>query len=249
MSLQTDCEVSKPHNAERPPYPIGVPLKFDESGVAQRYPGNTTVCHLASDSQLVAGLRKVYDTIKSHPTLGEKIRLLPAASWHMTVFDGVRETECEVGMWPVGMVKKPLPESTKDFSQRLRKFGMQLETEGLAPPYKMKVLDFDAAVVGIGLHVEGATPEEEKRMRRLRDRLASVLGFRAPNHEVYPFHISVAYLLRYIEGDDRIELNKVLDSLLPEIQMDFELGAVEFCTFENMLEYPRLFYLGEPETS
>jgi hypothetical protein len=248
MAINSESKVIESHTVDRPPYPIGVPIKFDPDGVAQRYAGNTTVCHLSPDSPLAAGLRKVYDTVKSHPTLGALIRLVPMASWHMTIFDGVREFECEPGMWPLGMAKKPLPESTRDFSQRLRKFGMQLESEGLAPPYKMKVLGFDPAVVGIGLHVQGVTPEEEKRMRRLRDRLGDVLGFKAPNHEVYPFHITVAYLLRYIEGDNRIELNRMLESLLPEVQIEFELGPVEFCTFENMLEYPRLFYLGDADT-
>ncbi|KAK0387058.1 hypothetical protein NLU13_5371 [Sarocladium strictum] len=250
MATQTETRVAaEARKAERPPYPIGVPFKFDPDGVAQRYAGNTTICHLAPDAPLRAGMRKVYDAVRTHPTLASKIRLVPQASWHMTVFDGVREFECESGMWPVGLAKRPLPESTADFSRRLRAFGLQLESEGLAPPYRMKVLGFDPAMVGIGLHVQGATPEEEKRMRRLRDRLGDVLGFRAPNHDVYPFHITVAYLLRYVEGDDRVELNRMLGSLLPEIQMEFELGPVEFCTFETMLEYPRLFYLGEAETS
>jgi hypothetical protein len=39
----------------------------------------------------------------------------------------------------------------------------------------------------------------------------------------------------------------MLEPLLPEVQREFELGPVEFCTFETMLEYPRLFYLGEAE--
>ncbi|KAL2203548.1 hypothetical protein CC79DRAFT_1343934 [Sarocladium strictum] len=248
MAIQTETRTApEPRKIERPPYPIGVPIKFDPDGVAERYAGNTTICHLAPSSPLTAALHKVYNAAKTHPTLGDKIRLVPQASWHMTVFDGVRESECEPGMWPVGLAKKPLPEATVDFAQRLRAFGLQLEEEGLAPPYKMKVLGFDACVVGIGLHVQGATLEEEKRMRRLRDRLGDVLGFKAPNHEVYPFHITVAYLLRHIEGEDRVELNRMLEPLLPEVQREFELGPVEFCTFETMLDYPRLFYLGEAE--
>jgi hypothetical protein len=111
----------------------------------------------------------------------------------------------------------------------------------------MRVRGFDPAVVGLGLEVEGATPEEEQRMRRLRDRLADTLGFRAPNHEIYPFHVTIAYWLRHVDGDERVELNRVLKELLPEVKMEFDLGAVEFCTFENMFAYPRLFYLGDAE--
>jgi hypothetical protein len=229
----------------RPLYPIGVPTKFSPEGLVQRYPGNTTLCHVPWDSPLLPSLRAIHAALSSHPSLSKPIHLLPPASWHMTTLDGVREQECEPGMWPVGKEKQPLAECTAEFANRLRQLGLELGKEGLAPPYRMRVRSFDDCVVGVGLEIEGATVEEERRMRRLRDRLADTLGFRAPNHETYKFHISVAYLMRHIEGDERQELNKVLAQLLPGTQREFELGAVEFCTFENMYDYPRQFYLGD----
>ena len=232
---------------QRPLYPIGVPAKFSPEGVVQRYPGNTTLCHLLVDSPLPPGLRALHGALNSHLVFSNQIHLLPPASWHMTVLDGVRETECEPGMWPPGKEKQPLVECTTEFSRKLRQLGLELQNEGLAPPYRMRVRGFDPSVVGVGLEVEGATAEEEKRMRRLRDRLADTLGFRAPNHETYNFHISVAYWLRHIDGEEREELNKVFAQHLPALQREFQLGAVEFCTFENMQEFPRLFYLGEME--
>jgi hypothetical protein len=232
---------------QRPLYPIGVPAKFSPEGIVQRYPGNTTLCHVPPDSPLLSGMRAVHDALSSHPNLSKRIHLLPPASWHMTILDGVRERECEPGMWPPGKDKQPLVESTKDFAQRLKQLGLELGKEGLAPPYHMRTRGFDPAVVGIGLEIEGATAGEEKRMRRLRDRIADTLGFRAPNHERYGFHMSMAYLLRHIDGVEREELNKVFAQHLPAVQQQFELGAVEFCTFENMYAFTRLFYLGERE--
>ncbi|KAH6962025.1 RNA ligase/cyclic nucleotide phosphodiesterase [Ilyonectria sp. MPI-CAGE-AT-0026] len=231
--------------ASRPTYPVGVPIKFSADGAVQRYPGNTTVCHIPAGSPLLPGLHRVHDTLGSHPTLSRMIRLVPQESWHMTVLDGVRETECEPGMWPQGLEKEPLEACTKEFSRSLRQLGPELEKEGLAPPYRMRVRGFDPAVVGVGLEVEGATSEEQQRMRKLRDRLADTLGFRAPNHLTYQFHVTIAYWLRHVDGEDRTELNKVFTDLLPAVDMEFELGAVEFCTFENMCAYPRLFYLGD----
>ena len=230
--------------ADRPEYPIGVPCKFSPDGVAQRYPGNTTVCHIPLNSLLQTGLRNVYNALGSHPTLGKVIRLVPPESWHMTVLDGARESECQPGMWPEDMEKKPLAESTADFTKSLRDLGRELSKEGLAPPYRMRVRGFDAGIVGSGLEVEGATVEEEQRMRRLRDRLADALGFRAPNHEIYQFHVTIAYLLRHVDGVDRMEFNRTLAKLLASVKVEFELGAVEFCTFEDMCAYPRVFYLG-----
>lgn len=110
----------------------------------------------------------------------------------------------------------------------------------------MRLRGFDyAATVGIGLILEGAGPEEERRMRRLRDRLADTMGFRAPNHESYEWHMSVCYFLRHIDGDDRRDLNELLQAVLPQIVSEFELGAVEFCTFEDMHWFSRLLYLGD----
>ncbi len=122
----------------------------------------------------------------------------------MTIFDGVREKECEPGMWPSGLEKLPLDECTEVFAKRLRQAGPELERDGLAPPYKMRVRAFDPAVVGIGLVIEGANAEEEDRIRRLRDKLAEMLGFKAPNHEIYGLHITMAYLMRHIDGEERM---------------------------------------------
>ncbi|KAB5578662.1 RNA ligase/cyclic nucleotide phosphodiesterase [Coniochaeta sp. 2T2.1] len=239
--MSVSAETSVDH--KRPKYPIGVPAKFSADGVVQRFPGNTTVCHIAPDSVLQAGLYKVHATLGAHPILSRRIHLLPPSSWHMTVLDGVREAEREPGMWPADMAKQSLAECTAEFAPRLRRLGLALESEGLAPPYRMRVLGFDRAVVGIGLEVEGATPEEDRRMWRLRDRLADTLGFRAPNHETYRFHVSMAYLLRHIDGAERDELDRVFAQMLPEVQVDFELGAVEFCSFDNMYAFPRLLSL------
>ncbi|KUJ13953.1 uncharacterized protein LY89DRAFT_736956 [Mollisia scopiformis] len=225
----------------RPLYPIGIPSKFSPEGVVQRFPGNTTLCHIPANSRLFRGLRAVYASLESHPTLSKKIHLLPQASWHMTTLDGVREQES------VGKEKQPLADCTVEFARRLRQLGLELEKEGLAPPYRMRVRGFDKCVLGVGLEIEGATVQEERRMRQLRDKLADTLGFRAPNHDTYGFHITIAYLMRHIDGEDRQELNRVLSQHLPAVQQEFDLGAVEFCTFENMYAFPRQFYLGEKE--
>lgn len=232
---------------ERPPYPEGVPVKWSPDGVVQRYPGNTTICHIPLDSPLISGLRAIYNALGSHPTLSRFFRLVPPETWHMTVLDGVREIECEGDMWPEDLAKKPLDEYTAEFSKTLGELGHQLQSEGLAPPYQMRVRGFDPAVVGVGLEIEGATDEEERRIRRLRDRLADAMGFRAPRHDTYIFHVTVAYLLRHVDGDDRVALNQMFAELLPQVKMEFQLGPVEFCVFQDMCAYPRLFYLGEKE--
>ena len=249
LTMASTTTISEPSTlpSSRPEYPIGIPTKFTPEGQVNRYPGNTTICHLPPTSPLLPHLRALHAILSSHPTLSKRIHLLPQASWHMTTLDGVREQECEPGMWPEGKEKQPLDECTAEFARSLRQVGSDLSKEGLAPPYRMRVRSFDECLIGIGLVIEGATVEEEKRMRRLRDRLADAMGFRAPNHEIYGFHLSIAYLMRYIDGEHREELNRVLAMHVPGVQQEFELGAVEFCIFEDMYSFPRQFYLGKEE--
>ncbi|KAL6898178.1 RNA ligase/cyclic nucleotide phosphodiesterase [Trichoderma evansii] len=233
---------------ERPPYPRGIPSKFSSDGVLQRFPGITMICHLPADSPLQPGLNAIYASLSSHPVISKLIHLLPKDSWHMTVLDGIHGDKITPGKRPPGFEERSLEEVTEEFSQKLRRLGPELEKEGLAPPYKMKIRGFDKAKVGIGLEVDGASADEEKRIRLLRDRLADTLGLRRPNHDTYGLHITMAYLMRYIEGKNRKMLNALFEKHLPEVQLEFELGAVEFCTYENMYAFARLFYLGESKT-
>jgi len=226
-------------------YPIGVPFRFSPEGDVQRFPGNTTLCHLPHNSPLLPGLHDLYKSVASNPTLQSCIHLLPPDSWHMTVLDGVLErNRDDPRLWPAGNVYLPLDECTRLFAERLQALGHSLESEGLAPPYRMKVRSFDPLVNGIGLEVIGATVEEEQRMRRLRDRIADTMGFRAPNHDTYCFHISVAYLLRHLSQQERRELERVTAQHLPALELHFDLDAVKYCAFEDMHLFSRVFYLG-----
>lgn len=58
----------------------------------------------------------------------------------------------------------------------------------------------------------------------------------------------MAYFLRHVDGKDRVELQRIFAEFLILFgQHILELGAVEFCTSENMLAFPRVMYLGEGE--
>ncbi|KAL7962910.1 RNA ligase/cyclic nucleotide phosphodiesterase [Trichoderma compactum] len=190
-------------------------------------------------------MNTLHASLRSHPVLSKLVHLLPKPSWHMTVVDGVRDTECEPGMWPPGMEKLPLDECTREFSTRLRAVSLELEKEGLAPPYKMRVRGFDPAVIGIGFEIEGANPEEEKRLRRLRDGVSDALGFRAPNHETYGFHITMAYLMRHIDGENRHALNQVcLRSICRRCGESLTLGRWSFARLRTCMPFTGCFISG-----
>ncbi|KAF7187598.1 hypothetical protein HII31_10937 [Pseudocercospora fuligena] len=232
----------------RPEYPPAVPGRFMPDGTASHNPGNTLICMIQEGSEIYRGIKAVYDALVKHPTLSEKVHVMPPDSWHMTMLDCVGEDNREPGWWPPGKEQQPLEECTLDFAIRLGKLDGALEVDNLSPPYRVKGTGFDVENgFGIGLCVEGANAAEEKRLRKLRDLLADTIGFRDLRHESYAFHVTICYFIRYVEGEDRAELVKLLESLLSGTRIEFELGPVAYCEYENLEVFNKLFFVSEKE--
>ncbi|KAJ7920789.1 RNA ligase/cyclic nucleotide phosphodiesterase [Mycena leptocephala] len=225
---------------EGPKYPPGVPYKFDPDGNVQRYPGNTFICHLSpsSEPELYKSLLALYHKLEnSH--LSHLYTLLPPSSWHMTVFEGSCDQVRNSSRWPDDLsTDAPFEECTSLYEKKLSSFDLQCD-----PPYRISITGFDPLYSGIGVHLEPYTPEENTRIRDLRDRLSKLLHIRTKNHNTYGLHLSLAYLLRFLTEDQEKELMKLLMDHFDGMPKQFELGPPEFCTFEDMFAYRRLFYL------
>jgi hypothetical protein len=221
-----------------PRYPAGVPGKFDKDGNVQPFPGNSIVCHLPQSSELYASLLGLYDKLRTSPH-SHLYTLLPPPSWHMTVFEGVCDQVRKPSHWPSGLpTDTPLEDCTDHFTKKLSSFDLQCD-----PPYRMCVWGIDPLEIGVGIHLEFRDAEEEARFRRLRDRISETLNLRHPGHESYGLHFSLAYLLRHLTDDQRADISKLVLDHLKDAPVDFELAAPEFCTFEDMFAFKRLFYL------
>ena len=159
----------------------------------------------------------------------------------MTVFEGVCDTVRNVpGHWPRDLpTDTPLDQCTAHLAKKLEGF----ELGEAAPPYRLTVDGFSSFHVGILVKLRLRTAEEETRLRRLRDRLAEKTGLRMANHDCYELHLSLAYFLRHLDGAQRETLARLLEDHLAEMPREFEFGLPEFCTFENMFRFDRLFYL------
>ncbi|KAK3335776.1 RNA ligase/cyclic nucleotide phosphodiesterase [Cercophora scortea] len=241
--MPTEPQQDREGEDVRPDYPIGVPSKFDPDGNIQRFPGNTIVAHLARTSPIYASLLKLHDRLSTCPLSG-LLAMLPPSSWHVTLFEGVcDQVRTPEGFWPRDLpVDAPLDDCTSSFAGKLREFDLRCD-----PPYPFVIVGFSALDVGIGIHVELQTPQDEARLRGLRDRLAETLKIRHQQHNVYEFHLSMAYLLRHLSDSQKSEMMALLLNHLQDMPKVFELGAPEFCTFDNMLQFDRLFYLGDQD--
>lgn len=226
-------------SVEHPEYPAGVPFKFTPDGKVQPFPGNTIVAHVLPASPLYTSLLALYSGLEESD-LSQLYTLLPPSSWHMTLFEGVCDQVRKPGFWPKDLpLSTPLADVTNHFRKSLEEFKFDVD----APPYELNITGYEPLHVGIGLHVEPATPEEKLRFKGARNRLSQALGMRFPQHDEYSLHISVAYLLRHLSPEQEEGVRSLLQRYFKGLKGAFELGQPEFCTFENMLKFDRVIFL------
>ncbi|KAK0657105.1 RNA ligase/cyclic nucleotide phosphodiesterase [Cercophora newfieldiana] len=233
-------KVTIPDADRDPGFPIGVPSKFDPQGNVQPFSGNTIIAHLSPQSELYASLLNLHAKLAASP-LASLFALLPPESWHMTIFEGVCDSVRAPGHWPRDIAPEAsLAHCTSHFARKLEHFKLGPTEQ---PPYRLAVTGFSSFAVGIGIRLSLRTPEEEARFRKLRDRLAETLQIKHAHHKYYELHLSMAYFLRYLDKEQKAQLNALLKGHFETMPKLFELGAPEFCTFEDMFRFDRMFYL------
>ncbi|HHZ08550.1 MAG TPA: DUF1868 domain-containing protein [Rhizobiales bacterium] len=207
-----------------PPFYLG--RRFDADGRFLFEPGNTVVSHVVPGSATQAALFRLRERLEALP-FADRFAWTPVESWHMTVFQGTIEGRRSAPFWPAGMgLDAPIDETTRLLDARLANFAP-------AQPFAVKPVE----VTPLGLVVAGATPEDERTLRALRDRLADVFGYRHPDHEDYTFHVTLAYVKQWLPaGADAIYL-PALDAIGRDVAAEvpqLELAPPAFCTFRDM---------------
>jgi hypothetical protein len=231
--------------ADRTP-PPDVGRKFDSRGRVLPFPGNTLLCHLpqqGSGSEAFGALLDVYRRLRYYG-FAERLAPVPPSSYHMTLFSIATDSGRRSGSWPGGLAKDvPLERCHRHVDAILRKFPLDT-----ALPLRMRVEEgAPAAPRGpIQIPLVPADAAEEAKMRRLRDRLAIALRLRTADHDDYRFHITLAYLIEWFTPDQEAELATVFGQWTDQLRAAapiIELGAPEFCTFDDMFAFHRRFYL------
>ncbi|KAK9364826.1 RNA ligase/cyclic nucleotide phosphodiesterase [Lipomyces kononenkoae] len=219
-------------------YPRWIGQKFDPDGNLLPFPGNTVICHLQRDALLHRVLLEMYDELQKQE-FSHLYAFLPPTSWHMTIFEGVSDHIRKPGFWPADLpIDAPLSDCSALFQRKLQEFDL-----GSEPPFKMTVKGFEPLEDGIALKVRPVDAGEQSRLRQLRDRLSGCLQTRHPGHETYSHHLSISYTLRFLDEQDHEKISTFLDGWCAKLPKVFELGAPEFCTFDNMFAFHRQFCL------
>lgn len=210
--------------------------KFDHNGNVLVWPGNTVICHVDSSTPEHKTLTLIQKQLKAGPH-ANAFAFLPPNSFHMTVMEGISGTPESDPVWPNG------PDKNLDLYSATELLRQRLIGVVVPESHQIKVTDLFA---GHSLKVEGSTDDQERSLRRTREILRDTTGIEPKDFSTYQFHITVAYLTRWLsreEANSVMELSSALTNRLQSEAPVITLGAPEFCTFETMLHFKQIALL------
>lgn len=215
-------------------------LKFHRDGSMKPFAGNTVICHLPAQCRTRDALTDFHQALATS-TFSSKLGLTAPDSYHMTIYSGVNDQKRTD--WP-SYVSRTAPMSECD-----RLVGDHMEETRLKCKLPFRVaLDEEATVntpTACTMRMKGASPEEELKLRSVRDQLAIAYGFRRADHERYGFHITVSYQVAPFSDKEERQYRSLLREhvrCIVQAQPVLEFGNPEFCTFPDMNRFePRKF--------
>lgn len=213
--------------------PDAVGKKFSPDGAPLSCPGFTTVCHVDPSSDAFVALVAAQERLKAGPLAGA-FTFMPPDSLHMTIFEGVIDYSRTQTRWPQHLpTDAPIGQVAEDARSRLQ--GRNLETTFVARPVEV--------FAGFSVGMTGATEVEETRLRQTRNTLRDALNIHRPDHDSYQFHITLAYLLRWLSVEEARQVialsREVTETLLAQIP-ELTLGPIELCQFETMHHFEEM---------
>ncbi|NWB97027.1 DUF1868 domain-containing protein [Pseudomonas gingeri] len=231
-----------PHGKGDKPYDVN--RKFYEDGKARPFTGNTIISQIPLHSPIGEALTVIRNTLASH-AFSKCWSLLPPSSYHMTVFEGVIDERRKSGFWPAQVPKDaPLQTCTDYFVRQLMDFALNEDF-----PVRLLVDDFDVNKDSDAtLRLVPANPQENLKLRGLRDRLSERMGIRAPGHDDYRFHITLGYLVQWMDDRKIHDCARVQRDCLRYLRDNLgtlELDVPQFCTFNDMLAFDDKFAIGQ----
>lgn len=233
--------------ADEQKLPRDVGRKFFADGRVKPFAGNTIVCHLPQQGEGSEPFNALLDFYREMPqhAFVRKLTLLPPSSYHMTIFGGANDQDRRLPVWPADLpLDMPIADCNRVLGERLRDFRLEEST----PPYRMRVdlAEPSADEAPIVIRLLPVDDAERLRLSRLRDRLSKRLSVRAPNHDAYRFHITLAYQIQWLTPAEHAEFRRVLKGWHENLARRcpvIALGAPEYCYLKDMFAFERQFYL------
>lgn len=196
--------------------------KFDQSGHVRQTFGLTLLCHIDPSSDAWAALCELQDQMAKGPH-ADSFSFLPKPSFHMTVFDGVIDYRRDAANWPGDIsVTAPIPDVEAHWRPKV-------DALDLPKGFTITAMDF---LGGFTLNVA-----ETPQLRATRNQIATALDVWRPDHDTYPFHITLGYLIHWLTPEAaQTTQARAQDAFAAQAHRlkDIALGPPEFCRFASM---------------
>lgn len=215
--------------------------KFDSVGEVKRHPGSTFVCHLVTDSPVYRVAKQIREDVVQSG-LGQNFALVPPASYHMTVLEGLKN-KLFIGQeekWPAWLA------GTADFPEAVAAMRAELVTadvEGLRDVAMEPVGVYPLAEM-LTIALQPKDDHVAAELDRFRKDVGGALGIEVADLHDYRFHVTVGYRLTEVEKENtepenRLE-EKYADWATAAGRVDLE--PVAFTVFNDMSSYSPLLY-------
>ncbi|MDY7537807.1 DUF1868 domain-containing protein [Undibacterium sp. RTI2.1] len=208
--------------------------KFNADGSPARWAGNTIISRIDKRSETFMAMLDMQCALM-RSGLTKRIAVLPASSYHMTVFEGISFPQRSYNF------PKDLPKDASEefcnawFLKKLQRFDLACKT-----PFIMRPLALELQTNPYNILLEPINRSENQKIRTLRDRLADTLQFRAEGHDKYQFHSTLNYFLSDLDPAEQEKFAQVRKRMLSDFiarSPVLELPAPDFCYFDDMLEF------------
>ncbi|MDF2650980.1 MAG: hypothetical protein K0Q73_6785 [Paenibacillus sp.] len=209
---------------------VGEKQKFNKDGTFRWFPGNTIVCDLSNDQNVLNEIHRIQERYRELP-FSSKFVYMPIESIHMTVMELLCYFHQEKSVWSSFLdIDAPLEETDAFFAEKL-------ETVDMPRDFAMKV---ESVGFGHCIWLRPADQATAERLRDFRDKVAQVTGVKFPDHDSYEFHITYAYQLMHLTPEEETHLSEVLDQISSKVKEHLDTvntGQVLYTVFKDMSRF------------
>ncbi len=226
------------------PRAAAVAPKFTPDGSEAHWTGNSIICHVDKRSESFMALLDIHRDLMRSGML-HRIAVLPPASYHLTVFNGIS--------YPARHLDFPTdipPDADEAFCNawflaKLKAFDLRCEL-----PFRLRALPVEMQTNLYNIQFEPVDEAENRKIRKLRDRLAQALNFRLADHDSFRFHITLNYFYSAMSREEErrfFTLHQALAGELIRRAPVLELQNPEYVYFDGMYQFrPQLLLQNQP---
>lgn len=215
-----------------PRYTHEVGRKFHADGSPRMFPGNTIICFVDPESPIGRAGQAFQADLARQP-FGRKFAPLPPASFHMTVMELLCDQVRAPERWSSELaLDAPLAATDAFFIERAAPID--------PPGAIVMAVDTLAHRGGLMITLQPATAAVAAGLRAYRDALAAATGVRAPDHDRYGFHISLAYRLIELEDAEQRALADFAAGWTARVRAaaaEVALGRPTLTFFDDMFRF------------